>query len=457
MIVENLIAMGETDTLEFMEIPNSDPKRYLKTVCAFANYNGGSIIFGVSDNGEIRGVQGNVTRIRDQIVDTIFSNISPPIFPRIYIHTVDGKDLIVVDVPACSQRPVYVRSEGQENGTYVRFGSTTRRAEKIDLAMMEFDSSFYSPDSVRTDNTTMAEDDDRITELCRKLSKRKGDEVDVKDLVSLGLLSRSEDRYLPNMAFRLLTDNPYPFATLECARFIGSAETEFSDRTECKGSILSQVDCGIEYILSKIDKPSVIDGIVRKDMFEIPVAAIREVVLNAVMHRSYMYDLSAIKIAVYDDRVEVTSPGRLPQDQTIEKMMDGCSIPRNRLIATVFKECKLSEGWGRGIRKVFELCREEGLDDPRIEVFGYYVKVILFRKSRKQQSLTSVIENERKVVSYFAENPTSTIAELCSSSDLTKHDAEVAISSLKGKGVLRRVGARKRGMWMIEGDLFEEK
>ena len=455
MYLEDLIAGGETESLEFKECPNSDPKKYLRTAVAFANCGGGTLLFGVGDDGGVVGIQGNVGVVRDQIVDSIFSNVFPIVYPNVYAYTIDGKNLIVMEIPAQNQLPVYLRSEGPEKGVYMRYGASTRAAEAQDIGILSLESSMRSPDSIIVPGT-IATDNEQATWLCSKLSKRKGDEVTLKDLIGLGLMEESDGNIQRTMAFRLLTDNPYSHAVIQCARFIGKGEMEFSDRTDYGGSILIQAERGVEYILSMIGKPSKIDGLYRDDGFEIPVAAIREIILNAIMHRNYNTDMGPISIAVFDDRVEVTSPGGLPKGQTYEKMLLGYSMPRNRLLATVFKECWLAEGWGRGIRRVNELCDAKGLRRPSVEVLGNAVRVTLFRRSSRNVTLTSTYENESTVMEFFLDNPTSTISDLCGKSALSKHDAEVAIRSLKEKGVLKRVGSRKRGEWLIEKKVLTE-
>ncbi|AMK13613.1 divergent AAA domain-containing protein [methanogenic archaeon mixed culture ISO4-G1] len=456
MIVEDLIKLGESETLEFKERPTDDPKKYLKTIVGFRNSRGGSIIFGVKDDGTVVGVD-NAPKIRDQIVDTIIANVSPLMMPHVYIYTLDGKELVIVEVGPVNESVSFLRSEGPEDGTYVRIGASTISAEEGEIVALKSERALESMDSMIVPGV-IGEKDSNIVWLCEKLSRKKGDEVTVKDLVGLGLLIPCNGGYRATMAFRLLTDNPYGHAILQCARFFGPAETEFADRTEYSGSILTQADRGVEYVLSMIEKPSVIEGVYREDLFEIPVKAIREVILNAVIHRNYRIEVSPIFIAVFGDRIEITSPGGLPNGQTYERMLEGYSLPRNRIISRVFKECKSSEGWGRGLRRVFELCREEGLKEPKIDIIGHSVRVTFYRRRFNASSVTSSTSNEVTVLRMFGENPTMTIAELCESTTLTKHDAEVAIRSLKDKGVLRRVGARKRGEWLIESDAsFEEK
>lgn len=450
-----MINSGESETLEFKERPNDDPKKYLKTMVAFSNTRGGVIIFGVRDNGEVVGLEGDANKIRDQIIDTIITNISPIITPGVYNYSIDGKDLVIVEINPVVNSVAYLRSEGPEKGIYVRIGASTRSVDQDEIKFLRLEKSFISPDSQLCPEE-LQKDDDRIKWLCSKLSRRKGDDVTIEDLVGFGLLVPDMLDYKATVAFRLLTDNPYQHAFLQCARFIGPAETEFADRTEFHGSILVQVERGLEYVLSMINKPSVIEGMYRNDDFEIPVKAIREILMNAIMHRSYWVEYNPIFIAVFDDRVEITSPGGLPNGQTYERMMEGFSLPRNRIVARVFKECKLSEGWGRGLRRVFELCRECGLEAPEIAVLGQSVRVTLYRRSHQSWSLTSASINESVVLKSFRDNPTMTISDLCKSTILTKHDAEVTIKSLKDKGILKRVGARKRGMWLIDEEIFKE-
>ena len=109
-----MIKAGESETLEFKERPNDDPKKYLKTMVAFSNTRGGVIIFGVRDNGDVVGLEGDANKIRDQIIDTIITNISPIITPAVYNYSIDGKDLVIVEINPIVNSVAYLRGALQE-------------------------------------------------------------------------------------------------------------------------------------------------------------------------------------------------------------------------------------------------------------------------------------------------------------------------------------------------------
>ena len=138
------------------------------------------------------------------------------------------------------------------------------------------------------------------------------------------------------------------------------------------------MDEAYEYVLRNINMGAEIDGLHRRDIYELPTDCIREMICNAVVHRSYLHP-SSIQLAIYDDRVEVTSPGMLFGSLKIEDIKQGISIPRNRALVYAFTYMKIMEHWGSGIPKIIRRCKEEGLREPELTEIGGSFRINLYR------------------------------------------------------------------------------
>ncbi|MDR0334812.1 MAG: putative DNA binding domain-containing protein, partial [Methanomassiliicoccaceae archaeon] len=312
-MIEDEIAAGESNRLEFKENLPKDPKKYVKSAVALSNSQGGKIIFGVADDRRVVGVAGDPLALRDQIIDEIAKDCTPQIFPNSYMSTVNDKNVIVIDIAPGTNRPYYLRSEGMERGTYVRISASTRTAGPDtlrDLMMEGAGRSFDELDHIDGNGRKLSMGS--VDELCKYLSGRTKKEVSVTDLVNMRILRESEGTYIPSRAFMLLTDNPYYHARIQCARFKGPDELEFTDRKEFTGPIIEQLDDAVGFVLDHTNLGAEIKGLYRKDISEMPMEAVREIITNAVVHRSYSMSGSPIFVAVYDDRIEVTSPGMMP-------------------------------------------------------------------------------------------------------------------------------------------------
>ena len=457
-MIENEIAAGESNRLEFKEKLPKDPKKYVKTAVALSNCQGGKIIFGVAEDRKTVGIDGDPLTLRDQIVDEIAKDCYPQIFPNSYMSTVNGKIVVVIDIAPGTNRPYYLKSEGMERGTYVRISASTRVAgpDTLKDLMMEgtsrsFDKLDYIAENNRKPST------ESVNGLCKYLSDRSKKDVSVTDLANMEILRESEGTYVPSRAFMLLTDNPYYHARIQCARFKGPDELEFKDRKEFTGSIIKQVDDAVGFVLDHTNMGAEIKGLYRKDIPEIPTEAVREIITNAVVHRSYSMSGSPIFVAVYDNRIEITSPGMMPFGLTIGGAISGHSNPRNKVIARFFREANLTEGWGRGIRRAISSCKEYRLRPPEFQEIDDTIRVTIFRAdsdhvpSKKPTSLP-ISDSEKAILNYLENNPRATTSDVISKTGTPQASVNRAISKLKTLGLLSRTGSKKTGEWAVKRD-----
>ena len=454
-MIEDEIAGGESNRLEFKEMLPKDSKKYVKSAVALSNCQGGKIMFGVADDRTVVGVEGDPLALRDRIIDEIAKNCMPQISPNSYISTVGSKNIVIIDIAPGTNRPYYLKSEGKEKGTYVRISASTRVAGPDtlrDLIMEGASKSFDELDYIDENGRKISMES--ASKLCAYLSMRSKKDVSVTDLVNMKILRESDGTYIPSRAFMLLTDNPYYHARIQCARFKGPDELEFKDRKEFTGSIVEQVDDAVGFVLDHINLGAEIEGLYRKDTPEIPIETVREIVTNAVLHRSYSMSGSPIFVAVYDDRIEVTSPGMMPFGLTIDGAISGHSNPRNKVIARFFREANLTEGWGRGIRRAISSCMEYGLRPLVFHEIDDTIRVTIFRAgsdhvpSEGSASLP-ISDFENAILKYLTKNPMATISDIISETGISEASVNRAISKLKTLGRLSRTGSKKTGEWIV--------
>lgn len=352
----------EGKTLEYKR-DLSSPIKPLRTVVAFANSAGGRLVIGVGDDGTVVGVADPLAE-EERITSLINDRISPQLVPGIDIVTIGEATVLVVDVPLSTRRPHFMTEQGLEAGVYVRLGSSTRRADPALIAELERNARGVAFED-------LSEPRARLDDLNLKdLSELRGRETDVEDLLALGLAVRLRGVVVPTYAGILAAcDDPTRFLTsawVQCGRLRGPDGTDIFDQAEIYGPMPRVVDKVMEFLLKHAYKSAVFGEVRRRDVYSIPVEAIREVVVNAVVHANYAERGTPIRVAFYDDRIQVDSPGLLLPGMTIESMRRASRL-RNPSLARIFREAGIMEHWGTGVQRVFSQIAEAGLPEPCVE------------------------------------------------------------------------------------------
>ena len=391
MNLKDEILAGESYTLEFKRVPNEDRIKYLKTVVAFANGRGGRILFGVGNDRTISGIPNDqVFQQMDAIVDSVTNGCMPQIPVDVSIEHIDGKSVIALDVFPGTRCPYYLKAEGAKDGVYIRIGATTRQADDAawhDLAMESAGRSFD-----REPCPKAVIDEQRIKKLCSSMyriarsncrnetEKRSVKRVSERQLEPWGVISRKGDKWVASNAYALLTGDKAFSIRIRCGVFKGDDKAVFVDRREFTGTLCELIDKAHEYILSKINMGMAIEGVQRRDVYELPPDEMRELIVNAFAHRNYFDHEAPIFVAVYDTRVEIISPGGLPKGLTVEKALAGCSKIRNRAIAAALTYMRYVEGWGSGLLRVSSSLVDKGLPPLEIVDDGIDVRVNVHRR-----------------------------------------------------------------------------
>ncbi|MDR0523098.1 MAG: hypothetical protein LBG62_01545 [Candidatus Methanoplasma sp.] len=308
-------------------------------------------------------------------------------------------------------------------------------------------------------------DEDAIAKLCSDLSIYGKRAFSRMDLVNKRVIRRDAGGEYPTLAYALLTGAPVPMSTIECARFRGVEKGEFTSMKSFGGPIYEQLEKAHEFVLDRLDNAVTVSerSISRTETYEIPDAAVREAIVNAVTHRNYAVNNARIYVSVFDDRVEVRSPGTVPVGMTLKSAMSGESAVRNRAIAEMFRSAGISEGWGNGIIRIRSLCMEQGLREPLFEERSSSFVVTLFRPARQGRGgaagAREIHEGCRSaIVRYIAENGGATRREIgslpgCAFSDLPEEKRYVKVSniirSLVRRGEIYNAGSDRRPRYVL--------
>jgi len=396
------IQQGESKTLEFKEsLPQNDS--IVKTVIAFSNTSGGKLIIGVNDDKEIVGIDdSNIYELHDRIASIIFDSCTPNILPEIYTLNVDHKLLLVIEIFRGNLLPYYLKSEGKNNGTYIRIGATNRQAGFEHIVELERQKRHISYDE--EPNYDIALDSLDLSPL-HKQFERIGKPLDNEKLHNLKLLKTQHNITYPTNALLILL-GAYENCTLKCAKFKGVTMDLFIDKKEYSGDIFGILEATQNFILNHINLRGEIKGLYRTDTYEIPVVALREALINALIHRDYINKGRDIKVGIYDDIVNIVSPGSFPNTITAKDIENGRSEARNRVVANVFKELGLIEQWGSGIHRIKSICKEQGLQKPKIEEQNDFVDVEFYRPQTTDERLES--QKPSKTTDYDRLRPIAT-------------------------------------------------
>lgn len=355
-------------------------------------------------------------------------------------------------------------------GTFIRVSGTSRPADEAILKDLELQGSNHSFDEMICVEQKF--DISQAEKLCAAIkkymveaAKTKSEKEEVKDvalqnLINWGIVKDLDGTLVATNAFVLLTNNIFPFAKIQCALFKGIERVVFIDKRDFDGPLYKQIEEAYKFVLKHINLGAEINGLVRTDVYELPTEAIREAIVNATTHRNFL-DKACVQVAVYDDRVEITSPGMLYGGLTIEQIKEGGSKIRNRCIAEVFSRMKIIESWGTGIKRMFSSCQEYGIREPELLEIGDSFRVNLYRpsyievhQSSPKSSLKSSPKNlnstQKKIVEMVMDNPKITQMALSDELGITTRAVKKSIKELAEKGMIERVGSARGGYWRVK-------
>ena len=428
----------ETQNIEFKPTWRDE---YLKVICAFANADGGKLIIGVDDNGNLEGVR-NSKKLLEDLPNKIRNKLG--IIPSVEVQQKGGKDIIGISVNSAS---VPISCDGKY---YLRSGTTNLELEGNELTNFLMRRVGKTWDEFIEERASL---DDINAETIESFKKSAEDRIPAianeKDhrviLDKLNLLDGSKLKRAAILLFGKDTQKFYPSAYLKIGRFLTEADLQTSDVVE--GNLFEQLESALEILRTKYLKSEIrFEGIHRREILEYPHEALREGIINALIHRDYL-GTSTIQIRVYNDRLVMMNEGKFPPEVPVEKLKtEHLSKPRNVLLAGAFYKAGFIESWGRGTIKIVEKCLEQGLPEPDFkEEFGV-VTVQFYRDRWNDENLRKLGLNERqiKAVMYVKEKGRITNKEYQEIAGVSNKTAYLELSDAVEKGVFVLEGSGRR-------------
>jgi len=438
--LSELLSQHEGKTLVFKR-DLSSPAGVIKTIVAFANGAGGMILIGVEDQTRhVRGVP-EPTKEGARLESMIVDRIEPRLVPEIQILSWRKTHLLAARVFPSSSRPHYVKKLGPEAGTFVRIGSSSRRADPAQIEeIRRFARGATFDEEPRPGLNTEAIDFRAASEYFKPIRKLKR-----SDLRTLGLTTRHQRREVPTNGGILLfgTDRSdvFPDSVARAGCFAGADRAEILDTAEFPMHLPGAIEAVLRFIRRNTRKSLVVDDLRHEEVSEYPLVAVREAVANAIVHADYSQHGSRIRIAIFENRLEIDNPGGLPPGLTIDDIRRGVSKLRNRVIGRVFHELRLIEQWGSGIPRMVSTCREAGLPEPMFEEIGAGFRVTLFRERSAPLDLDGL---DQAVLDFVKDRSGASTRDIAVRIDRTPRATRARLRRLLDLGVLVVVGKGPR-------------
>jgi predicted HTH transcriptional regulator len=255
------------------------------------------------------------------------------------------------------------------------------------------------------------------------------------------MLAKHQGRQVPTVGGLLLFGKDrlsrFPDAWIQAGRFAGTNRTRLLDSLEIRSFLPRAAEEAIAFARNHLTREAVIKGVRREDRWSVPLVAIREALMNAIVHADYSQQGAPIRVALFDDRIEIENPGLLPFGMTVEDIMKGVSRLRNRVIGRVFFELRMIEQWGSGIQRMAAACQEVGLAPPRLEEVGLHFRVTI-SSVRIRQPKTD--EKDRRILALFADGVARSTAAVAKRAKLSERATLTRLKSLAARGLLVEIG-----------------
>ena len=429
---------------------------YLKWLCGFANAQGGVLEVGRDNQGKVVGLD-DVARLMEELPNKLRDLLG--IVADIDHLEEDGQPYLRISV---EPYPVPISYRGE---FHYRSGSTKQVLKGAALSRFLLNKTGKCWDGVPVPGVDVDALDSRALSNFRRRAVRAkrldADALEGGDRDLLEKLKLMDGQYLKRSAILLFHSDPERFFTnarLKIGYFESESEVLYHD--EVQGYLISQVDRAMDLLLTKYLKAVIsYEGIQRVETYPVPEDALREAVLNAIIHRDYGTP-ATIQIRVYENRLYIWNPGELPQDWSLEKLLSQhASKPFNPDVANTFFWAGEIESWGRGIQRIFGACRREGIPDPRLRVGPgelwvefQFSDTYLHRLGSTTEKTNQEIRQEtvqEKILSLLQENPSITKKALAARIGITLGSARHHLENLKKSGHIRHVGPTKKGRWEV--------
>lgn len=425
----------ESDTLELKSelIPD-----ICKEVVAFANSHGGTIYIGVQDDGTVVGVSNaddTLLRLNNMVRDSIKPDVT--MFVRYDLQQVDGKTILFIAVQKGTDRPYYLANKGlKPNGVYVRNGTSTDPATETAIRRMikETDGDVFEDMRALNQQLTF--------NTAAEVFQRSGVNFDERKMQTLGMIT--PDKVYSNVGLLLSDQCP---SIVKAATFAGKDQGTFQDRREFSGSLFQQMDDLYAYLDIRNQTHATFSGLYRTDTRDYPEEALREALMNSIVHRDYSFSASTL-VSIYEDRIEFVSIGGLAGGLEVDDIMLGMSVCRNPKLAAVFYRLKLIEAYGTGIPKIMKSYKGCSCP-PQLIVTNNAFKVVLPNRNAQNITTDKDIRPEDQVIAYIHEHGAITRTELQALLQVSQATANRFLKRMVAQGSLRQEGAGRGTRYLV--------
>lgn len=383
----------ESETVELKEIVVDDIK---KEIIAFANGEGGRLYIGVRDDGTVTGLE-SVDNVSLQISNMVRDAIKPDLTMFLHYKTIEieEKQVLEIEIQRGTERPYYIAKKGlRPEGVYVRQGYSSVPANDTAIRRM-----IKETDGDRFEEMRSLEQNLTFVETSREFARRNV-EFGLHQMKTLKLLNY--DGIYTNLGLLLSEQCKH---TIKVAVFQGADQSVFKDRREFSGSLFKQLNEVYEYIDMHNQTQSTFNKLLRIDTRDYPEDALREALLNLMVHRDYGFQASAL-ISIYEDRIEFVSVGGLVSGIDLEDIMMGISVCRNQNLANVFYRLQLIEAYGTGIRKILNAYHDVK-QKPEIQHTQNAFKIILPNRNQsleRKEEYEVLSKTEQQIIELMKQN-----------------------------------------------------
>lgn len=420
---------------ETVELKSSVVVDLCKEVIAFANTKGGTLYIGVADDGAVVGVD-SIDHVTLQINNMIRDSIKPDItmFVHYEAQETEGKQIIAVTVQKGTDRPYYLGSKGlKPSGVYVRNGTSTDPATDAAIRKMIKESDGDSFEAMRSLEQTLSFQTAEAQFVKRNIP------YDAAKMQTLGIVSR--DGIYTNVALLLSEQCPN---TIKAATFAGVDQSVFQDRREFTGSLFQQMEDLYAYLDLHNQTKATFEGLYRTDIRDYPEEALRETLMNCLVHRDYSFSASTL-VSIYEDRIEFVSVGGLPAGIALDDIMLGLSVCRNPKLAAIFYRLQLIEAYGTGMPKIMKAYAGTGMV-PKIEVTNNAFKITL---PNRNAAAANYVTHERrsdeeKILNRIAKNGYVVRSDVDQLLDVSQTTASRILKRMVANGLIYRDGSGRK-------------
>lgn len=430
----------ETEIVELKSIVTDDIK---KEIIAFANCDGGTVYVGVADDGKVLGVE-NADECALQISNMVRDAVKPDVTMFIHYETLecDGKAVVAVNIQRGINRPYYLAKKGlRPEGVYVRQGYSSVPATDTAIRQMIKETDGDSFENMRSINQALT------FEATKKEFEKRNVVFGQPQMQTLKIVSA--DGIYTNLGLLLSEQCPH---TIKAAVFEGINQNVFKDRREFSGSLMQQLNEVYDYVDFHNQIHAKFRKLLRIDTRDYPEVAVREALLNTLVHRDYSFRASTL-ISIYDDRIEFVSIGGLLPGLELDDLMMGVSVCRNPHLANVFYRLQLIEAYGTGMKKIMG-AYANALVQPKIKTTNNAFKIILpnvnftpkaaeVHKDFEKAADLALDSNEEKVLQFLREHLMITRKETQTLLEVSQSTAGRILKAMVDSGRIKQIGGSR--------------